>query len=241
MKLIHPSAEILTPHIEPDSELSIMYAREDIYTQVVRAARTCYQSEWNGKEPETTEDKGDFIRRLIQRKHFAMLDHASVQVLFTIDRGITHEVVRHRMAAFAQESTRYCNYSLGKFDHNVTYIDARDAFALDPKMKNLPKSTIYLIESEWEAACFDAESHYLRMIELGASPQMARSVLNNSTKSQLVMTADLTEWRHFFSLRAADETGGAHPQMKQVTKPLLRRFYEVWPDIFFDIYQKMEE
>lgn len=241
MRIAHASAQILTPYIEPGSDQAILNAREDVYTQIVRAARICYQSEWKGKEPETVEDKGSFIHHLIAKKHLAMLDHTSAQVLFTVDRGVSHEVVRHRMSAFAQESTRYCNYSLGKFDKNVTYIDIRNAFPLDKKMAQLPEDKIALIESEWEIACLDAENHYMKMIELGASPQIARSVLNNSTKTQLVMTADMTEWRHFFNLRAVGATGKPHPQMQEVAVPLLHEFASIWPAIFEDIEKELEE
>ena len=161
-----------------------------------------------------------------------ILTHWDVTVRFVIDRGISHEVVRHRPASFAQESTRYCNYSKDKFEHTVTYIDLSGGIELCPVTSKLPPETIRAIMAEWWDACRDAEKHYFRMLELGTSPQIARSVLNNSTKTQLGVTFNIREWRHFFRLRTASD---AHPQMREVANALLAWFKEHIPVLFDDL------
>ena len=157
-----------------------------------------------------------------------------------MDRGVTHEVVRHRLASFAQESTRYCNYSQERFGSDVTYVDLRKGIMLDPKVSKLPVETQGAIYREWVDACADAEMHYLRMLELGATPQIARTALNHSTKSELVMTMNIREWRHFFKLRAVGETGAPHPQMLEVAAPLLKTLAEFLPCLFGDLVKELE-
>ena len=175
------------------------------------------------------------IKKLIKMNHLAMIEHASVSVLFTCDRGVTHEIVRHRVASYAQESTRYVNYSKDKFGNEIGYIDIAGGIALDTKMKDLPAETIDAIISEWHQACIDAEKHYMKMLELGATPQIARSVLNNSTKSDINVTMNLREWRHFFELRCDTP---AHPQMRELVIPLLKEMSEVIPIVFDDLVEK---
>lgn len=190
------------------------------------AGRVCYQSEPSGK------NNADFVRGLIKRGHESVLEHASIGVKIICDRGVTHEHVRHRIAAYSQESTRYVNYSKDKFGGDITYIDLTEGIRLCPVTSKLPSSIIAEILAEWLDACADAEQHYMRMIELGASPQIARSVLNNSTKSQLAVTFNIREWRHFFRLRCDK---AAHPQMREVARMLLRDFEERYPALFEDL------
>lgn len=137
------------------------------------------------------------------------MTHKDVSVLFTVDRGVSHEIVRHRDASFAQESTRYCNYS-----GDVTFI--RPCFFVEdtPEMDS------------WVDSCMRAEMDYTWMLGLGRTPQEARAVLPNSLKTELVMTANLREWEHFFKLRALGTTGKPHPQMAEVADPLLDEFTE---------------
>lgn len=202
-----------------------------ILKHIEKIARTCYKSE----DLINDESAEKMIKKLIKLNHLAMIEHASVSVLFTCDRGVTHEIVRHRVASYAQESTRYVNYSKDKFGNEIGYIDIAGGIALDTKMKDLPVETIDAIISEWNQACIDAEKHYMKMLELGATPQIARSVLNNSTKSDINVTMNLREWRHFFELRCDSP---AHPQMRELVIPLLKEMSEVIPIVFDDLVEK---
>ena len=202
-----------------------------ILKHIEKIARTCYKSE----DLINDESAEKMIKKLIKLNHLAMIEHASVSVLFTCDRGVTHEIVRHRVASYAQESTRYVNYSKDKFGNEIGYIDIAGGIALDTKMKDLPVATIDAIISEWHQACIDAEKHYMKMLELGATPQIARSVLNNSTKSDINVTMNLREWRHFFELRCDTP---AHPQMRELVIPLLKEMSEVIPIVFDDLVEK---
>ena len=202
-----------------------------ILKHIEKIARTCYKSE----DLINDESAEKMIKKLIKMNHLAMIEHASVSVLFTCDRGVTHEIVRHRVASYAQESTRYVNYSKDKFGNEIGYIDIAGGIALDTKMKDLPVETIDAIISEWHQACIDAEKHYMKMLELGATPQIARSVLNNSTKSDINVTMNLREWRHFFELRCDSP---AHPQMRELVIPLLKEMSELIPIVFDDLVEK---
>lgn len=137
--------------------------------------------------------------------------HETFSVLFTVDRGVTHEMVRHRdECSFAQESTRYCNYNLGKFGNEITVIEPCFYSERDDEY------------NAWVSAMEDSEKHYFDLINAGSKPQEARTVLPTSTKADIVMTATLREWKHIFNLRACDSTGPAHPQIKEVMVPLLK-------------------
>lgn len=139
--------------------------------------------------------------------------HELFTVIFTVDRGITHELVRMREASFAQESTRYCNYANDKFGSEITVI--KPCFE---SWKDENASIPYAI---WRDACLEAEKKYFELLSAGAMPQEARDVLPTSVKSDIAVTANLTEWRHIFNLRACDTTGVAHPQMHEIMCPLL--------------------
>lgn len=213
MKIINASTEILTP-ITGDELQRIEYA-----------GRTCYKSE----DKITDDSAKKFVENLIKRGHEAMLEHSSLSVKFICDRGVSHELVRHRMASFAQESTRYCNYSQDKFGKELIFIK--------PKFfKEGTDSYKY-----WENAMADAENYYFSMLDFGCTPQEARSVLPNSIKTEVVMTANYREWRHFFWLRAARKTGPAHPQMEELTVPLLYEVSGLIPVVFDDIVEKCAE
>ena len=165
---------------------------------------------------------------MVRNHHEAMLEHASVMVRFTVDRGVSHEIVRHRVASFAQESTRYCNYSKDKFGNELTFI--KPCFWDD----GYPSNT-WALMNQWKIDMEHAEEAYMRMIRMGASPQEARTVLPNSIKTEVVMTANIREWRHFFRLRAACETGMPHPQMLEVAVPLFQEMSAKLPELFSDI------
>lgn len=200
----------------------------DLLKQIERVGRTCYKSEANITEISAI----NFVETLIKNGHEAMLEHNAITVRFICDRGISHELVRHRLASFAQESTRYCNYSNEKFGNELTFIDIRNSFGLDSKIKKLDIKPINQIYDEWLRAMQSAERHYITMINAGATPQIARSVLPNSIKTEIVVTMNLREWRHFFKLRTV---AAAHPQMREITIPLLKELRSLIPVIFDDI------
>lgn len=200
----------------------------EILKQIERIGRTCYKSE----DKITDGSAARFVSMLIKNGHEAMIEHNAITVRFICDRGVSHEIVRHRLASYAQESTRYCNYSNDKFGNEINVIDISGGISLDTKMNNYSPDTIKLILDEWVLAMEDAERHYLKMIELGATPQIARGVLPTSLKTEIVVTMNLREWRHFFKLRAAISS---HPQMRELSIPLLEEFKKLIPCVFDDI------
>jgi thymidylate synthase (FAD) len=218
MKIINAGYEIIRPNMDG------LEARNAIYQLIEQAGRTCYKSENN----ITPESAAAFVEKVVENHHEAMLEHASMTVKFIVDRGVSHELVRHRLASFAQESTRYCNYSKAKFGEEITVIRPlwlKDDLAMDI----------------WEAACENAEATYFKLLEEGWTPQQARSVLPNSLKTEVIMTANMREWRHFFRLRAAGETGAPHPQMLEVAVPLFKTVREYMPELFGDILLQEEK
>lgn len=221
MNIITAKYEILTP---------ISKGGIDELKHIEKIGRVCYKSE--GNITEDGESAKKFVKMLINRGHEAMIEHSSLSIKFTVDRGVSHEQVRHRIASFAQESTRYVNYSLEKYGNEINVIDIRNGINLDNKMKNMDAATIELIINEWLLAMKDAERHYMKMMDLGATPQIARSVLPNSTKTEITITANYREWRNFFKLRVPVT---AHPQMREVTIPLLKELKVLLPVIFEDI------
>ena len=188
----------------------------EILKHIEKAGRTCYKSE----DRITDESAKSFVRMLIERGHESVLEHASITVRFVCDRGISHEIVRHRLASYSQESTRYCNYSGDRFGSGLTVI--KPYFLKE-------KTGAY---TSWITAMFVAEKEYFAMLNWGCTPQQARSVLPNSIKTEIVMTANLREWRHFLKLRTAK---AAHPQMRELTVPLLHELQERIPVVFDDI------
>ena len=200
MNILKAGFEILTPISEGGIEE---------LKHIEKIGRVCYKSE--GNITEDGESAKKFVKMLIDKGHEAMIEHSSLSVKFIVDRGVSHELVRHRIASFAQESTRYVNYSLDKFGNEINVIDINEAINLDNKMKNMNADMIEEIINEWLLAMIHAEKHYMRMIKLGATPQIARSVLPNSTKTEITITANYREWRSFFKLRVPNT---AHPSMR---------------------------
>lgn len=214
MKIIEPSYTIL-------SDISENGIKELQFIE--QAARTCYKSE--DKITDDGESAKALIKRLISSGHEAMLEHSMLSVRFVVDRGISHEIVRHRLFSFAQESTRYCNYSKGKFGNEVTFIKPCFWHTDD-------KRYVW-----WSQLCDKAEAHYFALLLQGATPQEARTVLPNSLATELVVTGNYREWRHFLKLRT---DAAAHPQMREVVIPLLRELQEKIPIIFDDIGADVE-
>ena len=200
MKIVSPSFEIFS--FTPDLEKVIE-----------RAGRTCYKSE--GKITDTSYK--DLIARLKASKHESVLEHGAITVRIVCDRGVSHELVRHRIVSFSQESTRYCNYSKDKFGSEITVI--RPCYFTDDVAKR----------DEWRTACEAAERSYFVLLGQGATPQEARSVLPNSLKTEIVMTANPREWMWIFEKRC-DQT--AHPSMREIMIPMREAFRAMWPSIF---------
>lgn len=205
MKIISPQIEFITP-IDGTAVLK----------RIEQCGRVCYKSE--GQITEGSAPR--FVETLIKRGHEAVLEHCSFTVKFVCDRGVSHEIVRHRMASYCQESTRYCNYSKGDFGSEIMVIEPS-----------------YLIKGTaaydaWKAACEATEQAYFDLLNWGLSPQEARAVLPNSLKTEVVMTANIREWRHFLKLRCSK---AAHPQMREVATQLLKELQEKIPVLFDDI------
>ena len=213
---------------KPTVELLSTEPYGDMLRRIERIGRVCYKSE--DRIEEGSAEK--FIRGIIRRGHESVIEHESLTVKFICDRGVTHEIVRHRIASYSQESTRYCNYVKEKFGRQITCIDLATGFRYD--LNNESDRKKYDV---WQQAMENAERSYFQMIELGATPQEARSVLPNSLKTELVTTMDLREWRHFFRLRADT---AAHPQCREVACMLLDRFAREYPVFFEDLLETEE-
>ncbi len=199
MRLVRPSTKFLNMS---DNPLEVIEA----------AGRTCYKSE----ELITPDSAYEFVHKLIRRGHLAMIEHAWMSYRVVCDRGVTHEIVRHRLFSYAQESTRYCDYSggvtfvippwikieSGEYHENMT------TYFTDPSC-----------ELSWLRFMLKSEATYIELLSNGWSPQLARGVLPNALKTEIVMTGNLREWRHFFTLRTAKT---AHPQMREVADMILK-------------------
>jgi len=218
MILIKPSYQILTP-IDGDAMLVRLEA----------AGRTCYKSE----EKITPGSAAKFIKAILDRAppHESVIEHEFLSVRFICDRGVSHELVRHRLASFSQESTRYCDYTKGEL-----------TFVIPPWVQVEPgeylhessvKTVTSFEDAAWCIAIENAEGSYRNLRRRGWKPEQARSVLPNSLKTEVVMTANLREWRHVFNLRTAR---AAHPQMRELMIPLLQELQQRIPVMFDDIH-----
>jgi thymidylate synthase (FAD) len=200
--------------IESSHEIIDDIDGEAILKKIEKCGRTAYKSE----DKITLDSAKNFVAGIMKRGHESVIEHVSITVKFVCDRGVTHELVRHRLCAFTQESTRYCNYN----KKGMTVID--------------PSSTFWLNNDfcydHWLNHMVECEKVYNTLINHGATPQEARSVLPNSLKTEIVTTANLREWRHILQLRTAKS---AHPQMREMMIPLLRDFKRLIPVIFDDI------
>lgn len=183
--------------------------------RIERAGRTCYKSE----DKITTDSADRFCQMLIKRGHEAMIEHASATVKFVTNRGVTHELVRHRVASFGQESTRYVNYGGDDiaFIRPVWMDEQNDGY------------------TSFVLLCKMCEAYYKQLLELGWKPEQAREVLPNALKTEIVVTANFREWRHIFKLRAIGATGKPHPQMQSLMIPVLTEFAERCPAVFGDL------
>ena len=214
---------------KPEIKIVGTKSYKEMLEKLERIGRVCYKSEGNIADGSAER----FIGNIIKRGHESVIEHESISVSIICDRGVTHEIVRHRIASYSQESTRYCNYSQDKFGNQITCIDLATGFSynLDDE-KDLAKYNL------WKEACEAAEKYYFKLLELGATPEEARSVLPNSLKTEIMVTMDIREWRHFFRLRSSLR---AHPQMREISDALLDKFAEEFPLFFKDIKEEFEK
>ena len=202
--------------VEASVELAQELDAEQIMKHIERAGRVCYKSE--SRISDNSADK--FIANIIKSGHESVIEHVSLTFKIICDRGVTHEIVRHRLASYSQSSTRYCNYASDKFGNELTFIK--------PCFWNEDDEN-YLL---WKQTLEVAEKNYLAMIKNGARPEQARSILPNSLKTEIFMTANLREWRHFLKLRTSKR---AHPQMREVALKIHKILVDNLPIIFSDI------
>lgn len=189
------------------------------------AGRVCYKSE----DRITPESAEKFIRMIIKRGHESVIEHLSASVRFITNRGVTHELVRHRLCAFSQESTRYVNYSSDDIEYirPVWLPDLALGIYDISEAKELPHPDNY-----WVISMLESERAYYNMISHGWRPEQAREVLPNSLKTEIVTTANLREWRHIFKLRTSN---AAHPQMRDLMRSCLVGFQAAIAILFDDI------
>jgi len=222
MYLMPQSFEILYPNLEEFGE------PKRLVKLIEQAGRVCYQSESKGY-PE------DFVRKIVRSGHHSVIEHVNFTVCFVTDRGVTHELVRHRLASYSQESTRYCRYKHGLSIIRPVHLEQvlpLGEYSMGPDGHVLYEGSALrtdLTASCWVGGMLAAEKNYLMLLDEGWSPQEARSVLPNSLKTEIIMTANIREWRHIFSLRC---TQAAHPQIRALLEPLQARFQEALPSLF---------
>lgn len=239
MKLINPKVEIIDK-----------INGSEILKRIEKVARTCYKSEEYISEDDSSAKK--LITNLVKSNHHAMLEFVDITVKFTCSRSIANEIVRCRLASYAQESTRYCNYSKDKFDHDITYViptnldlpegkytnwdndwcDVAELKILHPEADNLNDAANCFLQS-----IKNSEYYYFKLLDNGCKPQEAREVLPHALKTELNMKCNLREWRHFFELRCS---GAAHPDIKFLALALLEQFHKEIPIIFDDLYEKFK-
>jgi len=213
MNIIKPSFEII-------SEISEGGIAE--LKRIERIGRISYKSE--DKITEDGESAKNFIGKLIANGHESVLEHSSLSVIFITDRAVTHELVRHRLASFTQESQRYCNYAKDKFNNEVTFIEPWWISDSDP----IDSDVAY----PWITAIGTAEQEYFKLLDIGMAPQDARAVLPNSTKTEIGVTANYREWRHILKLRCSN---AAHPDIRRLMRGLAIELKMRIPVVFDDI------
>lgn len=209
MKLIEPSATLIAKtKLIGDSSL------ESPMKLIEQAGRTCYKS-----ESKISKDSWkSFVNMIKTKGHESVLEHVSATIRIICDRGVSHEIVRHRIASFSQESTRYCNYSSTK--KSMTFVK--------PFWYSLPDVSSDKI-AQFKEAMLLAEAAYNKLIALGSTPQEARAVLPNALKTEIVATMNLRSWKHFLELRLSPQ---AHPDMRIVARLIKDQLMFNFPVVF---------
>ncbi len=205
MEIVNPKVEIL----DNVDEITVL-------KKIEACGRVCYKS-----ENLTTDDSCyKFVEKIIERGHEAVLEHVNISCKFICDRGVMAELTRHRIASFCVESSRYCNYSKDKFSNNISVV----------RPQNIKPNTE--AEQLWKKSCEFSEETYMQMLKVGVSPEIARSVLPTCLKTEIIMTANLRQWRNVLKLRTSN---AAHPDMRFIMNSLLCTFKSKLPTIFQDI------
>ena len=203
--------KIIEPRIEVEKVDGIK-----IMKRIERACRTCYKSE----NKITEESYKTLLKNCITRGHESVLEHEKITVRMICDIGVYKDLTRHRIASFSIESTRYCNYGKDKFNNEIKFINPC----------NIEEGTeLYEL---WKSACQNIEEAYIKMANLGATPDQMRMILPHSTAAEVTMTANIREWKHILALRASNHT---HAAIRQLLIPLLLHFKTIMPEIFDDV------
>lgn len=208
MKIVEPGIKILSNE-----------KREDVLKFIEKCGRVCYKSE----DLITEDSAGRFVEMIVKRGHESVLEHFSFSVQFTCDRGVSHEIVRHRIASFSQESTRYVDYTKDKHGGELKFIEP----------EGLNDDSYFT----WKKGCEDSEKRYFEMREFGATPEQARAILPTSLATTLIMTANVREWRHFLKLRTSK---AAHPDIRVLAQELLSQLQDRWYELFADIELELD-
>lgn len=213
MKIVKPSVEVFFHYPQMPHVNAPIYPTEFIE----KVGRTCYKSE-DAIAPGTASK---FVSMLVKRGHMAMIEHCVASVKFVCDRGVSHELVRHRICSFAQESTRYVNYGKEKFGGEISVIK--------PPFTGTPED-VEVCEKWWSEAVYEAEQSYLALIKhKKVPPEIARAVLPTCLKTEIWATANLREWKTIFDLRTSS---AAHPQIRELMEMAKAIFVKEIPEVF---------
>lgn len=223
MRIVKSSFKVITP---------ISNGAVSELQRIELPTRLCYKSE--DRITPDGESARKIVKTLIDNNHLAMLEHSSLTVIFVTSRGVSHELVRHRIASYAQESTRYCNYSYKKFTNQLTFIDPLEEIECDSKMSSL--STKEKLDTALRMTIFykNAETEYLELIKQGVPPQIAREILPNGLKTEIALTCNYRELITIFKLRCAKN---AHPSMRALMVPFYKYMAQQIPIIFEGIVE----
>lgn len=223
MKIVKARYEIMTD-----------ISKKAMYGLLEEAGRTCYKSE----DKITDSSNVAFVEMIDGRGHYSVLEHKVITVRFISNRGFSHELVRHRIGSYSQESTRFCNYSAKKFNNEISCIDLSPSIELQARMCNYSEEKEASIQSVMLDAWLNAETAYFEMLNLGCTPEIARNVLPIGLKTEIVATYNLRQWKEVFRQRCARV---AHPNMRELMLPLLTEFAVALPEVFGALHNEIGE
>ena len=213
MQIVESSFEIKYPRNEADWLFEAQMIEE--------AARNCYKSQ----DKITPTSYKDILRTLMQNEHFAMIEFGNFICRIITDRGVTHELVRHRIASYAQESTRFCNYGKDKFGKEITVVIPHGIKRVTEDSTDEEKEK-YI---NWHTPCKIAEKSYFDLLEKEVKPQIARSVLPTSLKTEIYFKCNWTELLHIFKMRCSEK---AHPDIRNIFIAIREKCAKYMPEVF---------